>query len=39
MLKNNILLAFSLCVSSVAIAQQNPLLDKYRSMAVEYSHD
>lgn len=39
MLKNNILLAFSLCVSSVAIAQQNPLLDRYRSMAVGYSHD
>lgn len=39
MLKNNLLLAFSLCVSSVAIAQQNPLLEKYRSMAVEYSHD
>lgn len=39
MLKNDILLAFLLCVSSVAIAQQNPLLEKYRSMAVEYSHD
>lgn len=40
-LKKNILFSFSLslCVSSVAIAQQSPLLEKYRSMAVEYSHD
>lgn len=28
-----------MCVSSAATAQQNPLLEKYRSMAVEYSHD
>lgn len=39
MWKNIILLAFSVCVSSVAIAQQNPLLEKYRFMAVAYSHD
>mgnify|MGYP002552339439 CR=1 FL=1 len=39
MLKKYILFSFSLCVSSVAVAQQNPLLEKYRSMAVEYSHD
>lgn len=34
-----IYIIFLLCVSSVAVAQQNLLLDKYRSMAVEYSHD
>ena len=39
MLKKYILALFSLCVSSVAVSQQNPLLEKYRSMAVEYSHD
>ena len=39
MLKKYILVLFSLCVSSVAVSQQNPLLEKYRSMAVEYSHD
>ncbi|WP_055095814.1 TolC family protein [Gabonia massiliensis] len=39
MLKKYILLSFSLCVVSVAVAQQNLLLEKYRSMAVEYSHD
>lgn len=39
MLKKYILFSFSLCVFSVAVAQQNPLLEKYRSMAVEYSHD
>lgn len=39
MWKKYILFSFSLCVSSVAIAQQNTLLEKYRSMAVEYSHD
>lgn len=39
MLKKYILLSVSLCVSSVAVAQQNSLLEKYRSMAVEYSHD
>lgn len=39
MLKNNILLVFLLCVPSVAVAQQTPLLEKYRSMAVEYNHD
>ena len=39
MLKNYILLSFSLCISFAAIAQQNPLLEKYRLMAVEYSHD
>lgn len=38
MLKKYILVLFSLCVSSVAVSQQNPLLEKYRSMAVEYSH-
>lgn len=37
--KSYILLFISLCVSSVVAAQQNPLLAKYRSMAVEYSHD
>lgn len=39
MLKKSLILSFSLCVSSAATAQQNPLLEKYRSMAVEYSHD
>ena len=39
MLKKYILFSFSLCVFSVAVAQQNPLLEKYRTMAVEYSHD
>lgn len=39
MQKKEILLYVSLCVSSAAVAQQNILLDKYRSMAVEYSHD
>ncbi|MCM1613997.1 TolC family protein [Phocaeicola massiliensis] len=39
MWKKYILFSFSLCVSSVAVAQQNTLLEKYRSMAVEYSHD
>lgn len=39
MLKKYILFSFSLCVFSVAVAQQNPLLEKYRSMAVKYSHD
>lgn len=39
MLKKDIILVFSLCVSSAAVAQQNSLLEKYRSMAVEYSHD
>ncbi|WP_251234855.1 TolC family protein [Bacteroides nordii] len=39
MLKKNILFIFSLCVSPVAAGQQNPLLEKYRSMAVEYNHD
>lgn len=40
MLKNRVLLlAFSLCVSSVAVPQQSLLLEKYRSMATEYSHD
>lgn len=39
MLKINIIFVFSLCVSSVAVAQQNSLLKRYRSMAVEYSHD
>ena len=39
MLKKYIVFSFLLCVSSAAIAQQNPLLEKYRSMAVEYSHD
>lgn len=39
MSKKYILFSFSLCVFSVAVAQQNPLLEKYRSMAVEYSHD
>lgn len=37
--KKYILLSFSLCVCSASSAQQNPLLAKYRSMAVEYSHD
>lgn len=32
-------LFISLCVSSVAFAQQSSLLGKYRSMAVAYSHD
>lgn len=31
MLKKYILLSFSLCVVSVAVAQQNLLLEKYRS--------
>ena len=40
MLQKNIYCShFQLCVFSVAVAQQNPLLEKYRSMAVEYSHD
>lgn len=39
MLKKYLLLSFSLCFFSVAVAQRHPLLEKYRSMAVEYSHD
>lgn len=39
MLKKYILVIYSLCVTSAAVAQQNQLLEKYRSMAVEYSHD
>lgn len=39
MLKKYILILFLLCVSSAAVARQNPLLEKYRLMAVEYSHD
>lgn len=39
MLKKYILVIYSLCVTSAAVAQQNQLLEKYRLMAVEYSHD
>lgn len=39
MWKKYILFSISLYVSSVAFSQQSSLLEKYRSMAVEYSHD
>lgn len=35
----NILFIFVLCVPSTTFAQQSDLLEKYRSMAVEYNHD
>lgn len=35
----NILFIFVLCVPSATSAQQSDLLEKYRSMAVEYNHD
>lgn len=35
----NILFIFVLCVPSATFAQQSDLLEKYRSMAVEYNHD
>lgn len=38
MLKKSILLAF-VCLSSAVATAQNPLLERYRSMAVAYSHD
>ena len=39
MKKINRWLIFLLCVPTVAFAQQNSLLQKYRSMALDYNHD
>ena len=39
MKKINILFIFIFSVPSATFAQQSDLLEKYRSMAVEYNHD